>query len=209
MTYNEETRPSRLRGDLVSRGRLARAALAGEVEGRVAVSDVLPGLSGEAQRTLNVLENSAMLVIGANVTGPWHYSPDRINTFSKERAAKSGGKFGQGTYLGVGKLAGETVDGLKTSGALRHDVGLTGNILAIRCTDIRKVEDKLRGLNGIRPSKIKTTIPNAALTDYVSTLSFEGQSVDAVMVYMDDEQTSAEIAVLPRSVENIKVNAIS
>jgi hypothetical protein len=207
MPNYEETSENRLKGSLAPGNRLGSFALGNTLRQPFTIDDILPGLSGEAQQTMDVLGGAARLVIGANISGPWHYSSGSVEVFDEERAASLSGKFGHGTYLGVGDLTGETVDGLKISGAIRHEVSFAGNILVLGRDQISEVVDNLRALNGIPPSRLKSTIKNAPLTDYVSTLSFDGQPVDAVMVYMNSEQSSAEIAVLPNAVGNIQVDA--
>lgn len=101
-----------LRGNLISKtspaiGRVATGEMAGEYD----VPTQLPGLEGKAESGTLVLDGKATLVIGADVTGPWHYSRGRIDKFTADKAERTGGKFGKGTYLGVGELKGETVDG--------------------------------------------------------------------------------------------------
>jgi hypothetical protein len=179
-----------------------------ETSSRLALGDMLPGLDGTAERAVSLFGGKAGLVVGANVQGgAWHYSPGTIKKFRGDKVSK-GGKFGPGTYLGVGTLAGETVDGLKAGGARRHDVGFTGNILVLSREDVQEVASVLKERKGIPPSKFTTTIKNAPLTTYVEGLDFEGAPVDAVMVYMDSEQTSAEIAVLPHATERLAVTGI-
>jgi hypothetical protein len=187
---------------------IGHVALADQIQEPLAISDILPGLSGEAQEVTSVLDGNASLVVGANVSGAWHYSSGTIDTFDPEKAAELTGKFGQGTYLGVGDLTGETVDDLKATGAIKHDISFSGNVLALGRTQASAVAGRLRELKGLRPSRVRSSTTNAPLTNLVSDLTFEGKSVDAVMVYMDDDRTSAEIAVLPTAVENIQVDAV-
>src|SRR5580700_9133997 len=105
MTHEAETGPSKLRGSLISRTRLGHVALANKAKPQISIEEILPGLSGEAQEAISILGGAATLVVGANITGPWHYSSGRVDVFDKERAASLSGKFGHGTYLGVGELA--------------------------------------------------------------------------------------------------------
>ncbi len=148
---------------------------------------------------------AGIFVVDADITGPWHYSPDVIDRFTDEKASGVKGKFGAGTYLGVGELSGETVDILKASGSVKHDVALRGNLLVVDRSDVRDIDAKLKRRHGLPEPRFKTTINNADLTGLVEDMKIEGNSVDAIMVYMDTERTAAEIVVLPDHAENLVV----
>jgi len=208
MSHNEAIKTNELPHS-VEPVHVGQVAVANQLQPSLAISEILPGLSGEAQQKIDVLDGNAALIVGANVSGAWHYSSGKIDTFDPQKAAELTGKFGHGTYLGVGELTGETVDGLKETGAIKHDVSFAGNILVLDRDQVSAVAGQLRELNGLPPSRFKSSIRNAPLTDHVRSLDFEGQPVNAVMVYMDDEQTSAEIAVLPSAVENIHVDTVA
>jgi hypothetical protein len=193
---------------------LLRAAGYAAVDAKVAhrpldLRDVLPGIEGRAQSTEDVLDGWATLVVGADVTaGPWHYSAGKIEEF-EEAKVSAGGKFGPGTYLGVGALAGETVDGLKGNGSVQHTVAFRGNILVLDRERVLEVASALKERRHIPPSGLRSSIKTAPLTEYVQGLDFNGTQVDAVMVYMDAKRESAEIAVLPESTDSLRVTGMS
>jgi hypothetical protein len=169
------------------------------------LSVALPGLEGTARTVTSLFGGRARLVAGANIAGgPYHYSSGVIEEFVREKASTRG-KFGPGTYLGVGELGGETVAGLKATGSVKHEVAFTGNILVLPRDEVRAVAAELMARKGILPSGVSINIENAPLTEYVEELDFAGVSVDAVMVYMDAEQSSAEIAVLPAATDRLRI----
>ncbi len=195
--------PSRrlLRGSLLEKGSRREKAEAGPLP----LSAVLPGLEGTARSATSLFGGRAKLVAGASIVGgPYHYSSGIIEEFAREKASAHG-KFGPGTYLGVGELGGETVAGLKATGSVKHDVAFTGNILVLPRDEVRRVAAELMARKGIPPSGVTINIENAPLTEYAEGLSLAGASVDAVMVYMDTQQKSAEIAVLPAAADRLRV----
>jgi hypothetical protein len=195
---NQETLPS---PEILAS--LGSGALSNEVLDAVLVENYLPGVEGGAKEVASVLDGQATLVVGAEVTGPWHYSHGRLEEFSKEGAEASRCKLGTGTYFGVGDLTGETVDGLKSDGSIRHEISFSGNVLVVdreRVVEVSKSLDKMKG----RPVS-RLRMPIAPIADRASGAVFGGHSVQAVMVYMDPERTSGEMIVLPHAVDGIRV----
>jgi hypothetical protein len=195
---------SRIRGDLYERykaRKLGERALSAPLD----VAEVLPGLTGEAEASTAVLGDKATLITGADVAGLWHYSGTRIDRFTEDKASGSGGKFGRGTYFGVGEISGETVDALINGGNVRHEAGFSGNMLAFDRNQVRGVLDDLRSLQGLSQPNLRSSMQTGPVTDLVEGAAFDGHSVDAVMIYMDPERQGAEIIVLPHATENIRI----
>lgn len=180
-----------------------RAALEGKVDTDVPIPEV-PGLTGRAKEAIPAFEDKATLFAGAEVEGLWHYSATRIDHFTEDEAAKRKGKFGSGTYFGAGELSGETVDLLRAGDTVRHDAKFTGNVLAVSRDNVLDVAEQLKALNGLPPTRLRSSIQNAPLTDLLNAVEISGQQVDAVLITMSDGN-AAELAVLPQSVTGIEI----
>lgn len=198
----ENTRPETAptSNTLVSVG--ARA-LDSEVLSTSLIEEHLPGVEGVAKEVLPVLDGKATFIVGAEVTGPWHYSSSRIEEFSREGAEASRGKLGTGSYFGVGDLTGETVDGLKSDGSIKYQVGFSGNILAVDRDGVVEVSRLLDEMHGRRLSRLR--MPIAPIADRAKGAAFEGHPVQAVMVYMDPTKQTGELVVLPEAVDGVVV----
>lgn len=206
MSHHEHVPPSgsRLRGTLISRRKVGNMAL-GEPESPVRLSAELhiPGLQGTVESVSTVLGGSATLVKGANVGGLWHYSFGDISSFSRDKAEHSVGKFGTGTYLGVGELEGETVSGLIKNGAIRHDVTLHEvTMLVIDRANVKDISRDLRRQQGLPEPRFTYSADNSPLADLAENIELDGSQVDCVMVYMDPARLSAEVVMLPRAVDH-------
>lgn len=200
---------SRLRGRLLEKTRaIGGSALAGDVAREPSVADILPGLNGKAESSTVVMGGKATLVAGADITGAWHYSRGRVDQFTAEKAGRTGGKFGKGTYFGIGELRGETVDGLKAGGNIRHDVGFAGNILVVDRAQVKDVLGDLRTVRGLPQPGFQSSIQNGPVADLVEGMSFAGHPVNAVMVYMDPERQGAEMIVLPSATPGIRIMSV-
>jgi len=151
------------------------------------------------------LDGKAVLAVGAHIDSLWHYSPSRISQFSKERAEDASGKYGKGTYFGIGDLGGETVDILKSGNNIRHDAEFTGNLLAVDLENVVDVIQRLKKLKGLPTSRLKSNVANGTLTDLVEGLTLEGGQVDAVLVYRDTTRTTAELVVLPSAIDKVEL----
>lgn len=162
------------------------------------------GLNGSLGETVELFDGKARLQAGAVLQGLWHYSEGRIERFSEDSVTDHGGKFGKGTYFGAGELVGETVDDLKSKGAIRHEVNFAGNVLALARDDVVEVAARLREANGEAPTKLKSSIPNADLTALLGGMDFDGRKPDAVLVTMS-EGRAAELVVLPHALGNISI----
>lgn len=194
---------SRIRGDLYDRLKAKRLGETALADPSVAVADILPGLSGEAKASTPVLDGKATLVTGAEVSGLWHYSGAAIDKFTEDKVG--GGKFGRGTYFGVGEISGETVDALLSGGSIKHDAGFAGNVLALDRGQVKDVLDDLRTLQGLPRPGFRSSMQTGPVTDLAEGVAFEGHGVDAVMIYMDPERQGAEVIVLPHATENIRI----
>jgi hypothetical protein len=158
------------------------------------------------EQTTPVLDGAATLISGVRIaSGLWHLTPDVITKFKREKAAASRGKFGVGTYFGLGDLGGETVDLLRTTARFTHKVGFEGAVLAVDRDQVKGVVAGLRTLRGEAPTRLSWNSQTGPLTDLADGVTFgDGVLVKAVLVYMDPERTSAELVVLPSATEHIR-----
>lgn len=143
----------------------------------------------------------ATLVPGVRMKGLVHISKGHIDTFEQERVGPNG-KFGKGTYFAAGALTGETYDLLNQPGNVLHGVGFEGSVLFVDRDQVSGLAAKLREQVGVPEPAYKTSIANADIT---GLLEQSGVPVDAVMIYMDQERTAAEVAVLPAATAQIDV----
>jgi hypothetical protein len=204
MTHNkyEVTNSENLIADTAAAGSLA---LASETLHASVVQEHLPGVEGVAKEALPAFDNRATLVVDAEVEGPWHYSASAIDTFTRERSEEATGKFGTGTYFGVGDLSGETVDGLKAGDSVKHEIGFKGNVLVVDRKNVVGLSRHIDELQGRRISRLRTTVQTSPITDRLRGTAIDGHAVSAVMVYMDPERTSGELVVLPEGIEGVEV----
>ena len=160
-----------------------------------------PELEGQYSRAESVMDGRVTVIEDAELSGLWHYSRrGPIGKFNNDVAPKRGGKFGSGTYLGVGALGGETVEDLKKAGAVRHDVKFTGNLAIVSLSDTQRVYKDALIARGKEVSKLITTIENAPLSDTLTTIG--DVDIDAILVQM---RSGAELIVPTRSVDNLTI----
>jgi len=199
--HTKEAPASRLRGRglLINLGKTTLHT--NEEQERFAV----PAVDVVAERRSEELEGSVVFLEGAHVSGLWHYSVDHIGEFSEEVAKRQGGKFGHGTYFGAGDLKGETVELLKAEGTIRHGAVFDGNVAVVHRYDVLRAAEYLKREKNMPISRIKTSIPNAPLTDLFDDVNFDGRSIDAVMVLMDQEGGAVELVVAPKATHQITI----
>jgi hypothetical protein len=165
----------------------------------------IAGLMGSAREIMPILDDETTLLIGAEMSGMWHYSSGRIDNFSEAVAENNSGKFGRGTYFGIGDLRGETIDFLKDGDTIRHDVAFTGNVMVVDRRHVIQVAEKIKTQRGLPSSRVRASTPTSPLTDLIEGVKYDGQTVDAILVVMDKDKTSAELIVTPKAVSNVSV----
>ncbi|HEX6462353.1 MAG TPA: hypothetical protein VFZ58_03750 [Candidatus Saccharimonadales bacterium] len=178
-------------------------ALSSETLRTSVVEEYMPGFKGEAYEALSVLDNKATFIIDAEITGAWHYSPDRIEKFSREGAEASEGNFGTGTYFGIGELTGETVDYLKSGNNIKHEICFSGNILVVDRNKVVDASHELKKKQGQAVSRLR--MPIAPIVDQAKGVDLNGQPIHAVMIYVSPERVSGELIVLPNATEGISL----
>lgn len=160
------------------------------------------GVNVELQSADSVEElGPATLVRGVHMEGLVHISKDAIDKFEQKRVGPNG-KFGKGTYFAAGALAGETYELLNQPGNVIHGVGFEGPVLFVDRDQVSELAATLREQAGVLAPAFKTSIANADIT---GLLEKARAPVDAVVVYMDQERTAAEVAVLPAATAQVEV----
>lgn len=145
---------------------------------------------------------SAEITRGLDIHGLVHISETSKNQFEEAKTGRLG-KFGDGTYFAAGNLTGETYNLLKVPGNVLHSATVDDvSVLFVDRSQVRLLDDELKMRAGIPESKLKTTIQNANLTDHSRQAGLE---VDAVVIFMDEERTAAEIVVLPHATSRISI----
>lgn len=160
-------------------------------------------LEGTVSRYDTIFDGKTTLLQDADVSGLWHYSVNDIKEFSEATAQKSDGKFGRGTYFGVGDLKGETVDGLRSDSIHKYSASFRGTIAVVQRDHVLAVAADLRLAQYVSSPGFKTNIQNAPLTDLFSMYAYT-TSIDAVLVVMD-EAGAAELVVSPAATNQISI----
>lgn len=143
----------------------------------------------------------AEVISDVSLAGLVHISKTPIEKFTQEGVGPNG-KFGKGTHFAAGALEGETYSSLVTPGMVLHEAAFTGSVLLVDRKDVSNLYTEMRSRAGLPPSRYKQSTGNA---DILGLLDQQGteQPIDAIAVFMDEERTSAEFVVAPRSTENI------
>ncbi len=145
----------------------------------------------------------AEVISDVSLAGLVHISKTPIEKFTQEGVGPNG-KFGKGTHFAAGALEGETYSGLLASGMVLHEAAFTGSMMILDRKDVGTVYEEMRRKAGMPPSRLKQSTGNA---DILGLLDQQGaeQPIDAIVVFMDEERTSAEFVVAPRSTDRIAI----
>ncbi len=158
-------------------------------------------------RKFNLFEGKARALQGVTIAGAEHRSFHQIGKFTKEGAAKSG-KFGQGTYFSLGELKGETMDGLRASDVYAHGASVTGNFMVVDRKQIKDVASLIRASAGMPEKNFKSSVRNEPdFTTLAKLISTNGNRFDGVIILMDDEGKSAELIVMPESIDKVRIDS--
>ncbi len=193
--------PSRVVGSLISKMSLEVASPAELASWGMQALGALPGVEAHADRrsALFSIGGGAEVISRAQLRGLQHISQAPIDQFTREGAQRSSGKFGRGTYFGVGDLGGETVDLLNRAGNVQHTTDASGSFLLVDRRMVREVAQILGGGLGHEVSPIRSNIQNAPLIDLASQYVIGDEPISGVVVFMNDDRTAAEIVIAPQA----------